>query len=530
MLELLIKNAHIVDGSGGAPFKGDVAIDQGKIAAVAPVIEVASAHSIDARGLFVTPGFIDVHRHADNAIFKTGFGAAELAQGITTIINGNCGLSAAPCGGPYRDDMLNYLEPVLGSAPPDMSFDSYSAYAAAAQRAKLPLNVGMDIGGGTARAMVLGYNTTAPRDGDMAAICAHIESALRDGAQGVSIGLEYMPESLYDTNTLLKALEPMRGADVPLAVHLRGEGDTLSDSLEEAFVVAKTLGVRLHISHLKCIGRRNWGRSEEILKRIERAREDGLEITCDVYPYTAGSTRLMQIFPPDIQIGSTERVLRNLRDNQCRAQLKRIWASRSDRFENYAEMLGWDKIILSGLTRRDNMKYTGMSIAQAARERGQDPGDCVCDLMVSERLQIAMIDHIAREDDVENILSWRDCAVISDATYPDGGMPHPRVYAAFTEVIRTYVRKKQLLSLSEAVRKMTSLPAQIYNLKGKGLIAKGMDADICLFDPDEVDTRATYEYPRRMSTGMERVLVNGATAFRDGHMTEVRAGRFLRRA
>lgn len=528
--DLLIRGGTVVDGSGDSAVPADVAILDGKIAAVAPRVESGAARVIDAAGRLVTPGFIDIHRHADVRLFSPDFGEAELHQGLTTVVNGNCGLSAVPCPAARRDEIHAFLQPVIGDVNAPAPFETFAEYLALVRQTPLPLNVGMLVGNGTVRAAVRGYAPGVLTPGELAAARGLLEDALANGALGVSMGIVYAPEYCYDADGFAQVLAPVRGAGVPLVTHVRGEGDTFHQSLDEVIDVARRLGAPLHVSHFKCIGRRNWGHGmTRALEILDEARESGLRVDCDVYPYTAGSTQLLQILPPWFLDGGAPAITRRLRDPAKVDELRGIFAEPSGRFENLVNLIGWENIRCTTFTRPENQAYTGMSVAKIAAARGEDPCACACRLLAEEECRISMVDFITSEEDIRAVLRYPYSNVISDAVYPSGGTPHPRLYAAFPKVLIDYVRREPVLTLEQAVHKMTARPASVLGLRGKGLLRKGYDADINVFELGRLAADASYENPSVFASGFDYVFVGGAAAVEHDRITGVRAGRVVTR-
>ncbi len=528
MFDWLIRNGLVYDGLGNPPVEADVALSGGKIAAVGRDLGPARSE-VDTGGRAVTPGFLDIHRHGDCAAFRSDFGRLELRQGLTTIVNGNCGLSLAPLSGPYRQEVLDYLRPITGPMDTERPVETLGAYLDALERESIPIHVGMLAGAGTIRAAVAGYSRERLEEEDYQEIRRRIAQALAEGALGVSLGLGYAPECFYTTEELIRALSPLRGRDIPVTVHMREEGDGVLEALEEMLAVGRALNIPVHISHLKAMGRRNWDRLiPEALARLEEAAGEGMDVAWDVYPYTAGSTQLIHILPHDFLQGGTEAITRRLQDPAQRETLRRRIETGTD-FDNIAGMVGWENIRCSTLQVPANRPYQGMSIADIAKARGQDPFDCACDLLVEEHCAITMIDFITAESDIARILRSSRASVISDSTYPTEGKRHPRVYGTFARIIETYVREKGVLTLEEAVQKMTSAPADALRLAGKGRIAPGMDADLLVFDPAWIHERGTYEEPDRCADGMDYVFVSGAPAIWQGDFAAMDRGGVLRR-
>ena len=529
MLDYRIENALLIDGSGRPGIPGSLGVKNGKIAALGRLDGETTAQRIDAKGRCLTPGFLDIHRHADAALFRPGFGRAELAQGLTTIVNGNCGLSLAPAPCVRRREIYGYLEPVTGLPDDALATDTMAAYLDAVSKTPLPIHIGMLAGGGTVRTAAYGFAPGPLAPEALREVHRLLEESLSGGALGISLGLGYAPECFYTTEELIHALEPLRGQDVPLTVHMRQEGAGVCDALAEMLTVARTLRIPLHISHLKAMGRDSWGKKiPRALALLEQARQEGLDVSCDVYPYTAGSTQLLHILPPEFLEGGMDAVVRRLSDPAARRELARRIESGSG-FDDIARLAGWDGIYLTSLHCPEDHPFLGKSLAQIAALTGQDPLDCCCDLLVREDGQITMIDFMASEEDIIAILQSDLSNLISDATYPTEGMPHPRVYGTFPRLIQHFVMKKHALTLEQAVRKMTALPARALHLRHKGVIAEGMDADLCVFDPAQLRENGDYRCPCRMASGLDAVLVAGQPAVIHDTLTGAHAGTVIRR-
>jgi N-acyl-D-aspartate/D-glutamate deacylase len=513
MFDLVLKNALVLDGSGAAAFTGDVGVMGGRIAAVEPRLEGEARQTIDLEGRIAAPGFIDIHRHADAALFRPNFGEIELRQGITTIVNGNCGLSIAPLPLLRREEILRFLAPVTGTLPGDIRFETFSEYAALlkGRAGALPLNVAMLAGSGTMRAAAAGYDGGPLSAEALAQIHTSLEDALAAGAPGVSVGFSYLPDIYYNVAELAAALAPMAGGGRPLVCHIRGEGDLFYESTVEAIEAAKLLKVPLRISHFKCIGRRNWGMLlEKVIALIERNREDGMKIDCDAYPWTAGSTQMLCLLPPAFLEGGFTATARRLRDPAERRRCREILLQPGKDFENIVYGMGWEAIYVSGLDSEKNQPLVGKNITEIAAIRGTDPFDVLFDLLAEENCKVSMVDYITCQDDIDRILSLPYTSIISDATYPDSGRPHPRTYSNISMVFHEVVGR--VLSLEDAVHKLTGLPAQAMGLKGKGLLRPGYDADMVIFRPENISASSDYANPARLSSGFEHVFIAGRPA------------------
>jgi len=526
--DTIIRGALVLDGTGADAFPADVALIGGRIAAVGALGDARADTVVDAAGRYLSPGFIDVHRHADAAALEPGFGEAELAQGLTTVVNGNCGLSLAPVFGAYADESALYLSPIVGDLPPALRFETLGAYLDAAERAAPRLNHGMLIGMGTLRTCVTGFENGDLDGGALRELHRLLERALADGALGVSLGLGYAPECFYSAEGLVRALEPLRGGDIPVAVHMRQEGEGVVDALREMLSVARTLRIPLEISHLKAIGKKQWRRSvPEMLRLIDEARGDGMDVTCDAHIYTAGSTQLIHVLPPEYQRGGLTALTAALHDAAVRRAMRERMETGAD-FENITHLVGFENVRVTSLRQPEDQPFERLTLTEIAARQGKDVYDALFDLLAAEHCTPAMIDSISDEADIEDILRAPYATVISDGTYPAAGLPHPRVYGTYARLLERFVRERGVLTLPEAVHRVTLHAAERFGLKNKGRVAVGADADLCLFDLGRVHEPGTFAEPRQLAQGMDMVWVNGALAFADGAATGAAAGKTLR--
>ena len=529
MLDCLIRGAQVLDGTGADAFCADVGIQNGKIAAIGRLADAKAAYTLDARGRTLTPGFLDIHRHTDAALFRPGFGQAELAQGLTTLVGGNCGMSLAPLKGIHKDAVRAYLAPITGAFGEDLCFSSLKDYLDAAEHTPQLVNHAMLAGMGTLRALVAGFDD-APLTGECyRRLHRLLEQSLADGAFGVSLGLGYAPECFYSTEELVRALEPLRGGSFPIAVHMRQEGDGVTDALREMLTVTRELRCPVEISHLKGIGRRNWRRAvPEMLRLIAEAREDGLAIACDVYPYSAGSTQLIHVLPPEFQKGGLDALTAALQDVSVRAAMRSRMETGSD-FENIIHLVGFENVVPISLRSEAFQAFEGQSLMKIADTLGRDPYDTLFDLLAAEHCEAGMIDFIADENDIEDILRAPFSVPISDATYPVGGLCHPRVYGSVARFLAHYVRERGVLTLPQAIHKLTMQSADRIGLSRKGRIAVGADADLCLFSLEAVRENGSYTAPRQPASGMDYVFLAGVPEIAEGCFTGKTRGAVLRR-
>ena len=525
LYDWLITGARILDGSGAEAVLGDVALRGGTIAAVGHLAGAPAVRVLRAEGKTLTPGFLDIHRHGDAELFRPSAGRAELRQGITTVVNGNCGMSLGPVDPDREKEILRYLAPVIG--PCGESFPTVAAYLRRAERTALKLNAGLLAGMGVLRADVAGFAPGALTPGQFRRLHGRLEQALADGALGVSLGLGYAPECFYTAEQLLTALAPLKDSGTVIAVHMRQEGAGVADALREMIGAARALRTPVEISHLKSIGAPSWGKAvPEMLSMIARAREEGLDVSCDVYPYPAGCTQLLHVLPPEAQSGGTEALTARLRDGAARRDMRRRMECGTD-FENITLLAGFERIRAIGLRR--HAAWEGRTLAAIAAEQGKDPYDALFDLLADEECGASMIDLIASEEDIAAILRAPFSCAVSDATYPLAGLLHPRVYGMTAHLLEHWVRRVGALTLPQAVRKLTRLPADRFGLRSKGRVEPGADADLLVFDPAAVRETATYDDPAREAAGMDWVFVNGVPAIQNGVLTDAAAGRILRR-
>jgi dihydroorotase/N-acyl-D-amino-acid deacylase len=527
-LDLLVAGGSVYDGQGGAPRPADVGVRAGRIEAVGDLAAAEAAETIDATGLAVAPGFVDSHTHSDLAAFlgdeHDDVRAATIRQGVTTEICGNCGFSPFPYLPPRSEDVARLVAALFGPGEP---WSDVAGYREAVRQAGLYANLGPLVGHGSLRAAVLGFDDRPPDAGELRELVRLADEAFEQGALGLSTGLIYMPGVYAETEELVALCRALARHGRPYTTHMRGESDTVVDSVREALRIGRESGMAVHVSHHKAAGRANWGRTHETLALVDEARREGLDVTLDVYPYTAGSTVLYALLPPWAQVGGVDAMVERLGDRRVRERIVDEMGRPAVGWENMARNAGWEGIYLSSVPGRPELE--GRSLPELAAEAGTTPADFAFDVVVSQRGRATMILHQMDEGDVARVLAYEGAMVGSDGI-PLPGKPHPRWAGTAARVLGRYAREQRLLSLPEAIRKLTSLPADRFGLSERGRIAAGKVADLVVFDPESVLDRATFDEPLLAPLGVPHVVVAGQVAVRDGALTGVKAGQVLSRA
>jgi N-acyl-D-amino-acid deacylase len=529
VLDLVIENGRIVDGTGNPWFLGDVGIEDGQIVEVGRVNR-RGLETIDAGGRVVAPGFIDGHCHSDLMVLDDPGSEIKLRQGVTTEVVGNCGMTPAPFAQQNLDLLRTYVEPVLGNTGREWRWESIEQYFDALLDAKPSENVATYVGHGTLRIAVMGFENRPASGEELDRMKHMLEEALQAGAIGLSLGLMYAPGSYTPGEELAELCSVLSRHDGLLATHIRGEGNSLIPSIEEVIWIAERSGVPLQVSHLKAAGGGNWGNVTRAMELIEEARSRGLDVTCDVYPYTAGSTSLTTLLPPWALEGGVSRTLERLGDQASREGIKAELGQEQDDWDNLVASTGWDSVYISSLSRDHEAGLAGKNILEVSESRGIDPEDCMMDLLLEQDGKVAIVFFHMAGSDVEQVIRYGRSLIASDSLHDQAEKPHPRLYGTFPHVLARYVREKQLLTLEEAVRKMTSFPARRFKLGKRGMISPGYAADLVVFDPEKILDKATYEDPKHFPEGISHVLVNGAKAVEAGALLRAGEGTVIGRS
>ncbi|MBZ5516045.1 MAG: D-aminoacylase [Acidobacteriia bacterium] len=527
--DLLIINGRILDGSGGPWFQGSVAVKDGRIADVGRLPHATAREVIDAQGLVVAPGFIDLHAHSDYTLLVDGKAQSKIRQGVTTEILGEDS-SAAPVLGPAAAEFDKSLERYGFKR----DWESFGQYFARLERQGIAVNIASYVGSGQVRGCVMGNVNRAPTAAELSEMKGLVARAMQDGAIGLSSGLIYVPNTFAKTDELVELAKVAASYGGIYATHIRSESGASLRAIEEAIEISEKAGLPAHIFHFKKSGRPYWGQMPAQTERIQAARDRGLDITADQYPYIASMTGLEMCIPPKYQEGTSAEFVERLKDPRVRAQIRRdIGAGVPGWGDNELQDVGgWHGVLVASLQKTENKRYEGKRMDEVARMMGKDPLDALCDLLISEGGAAEAVYFGMSEADVESAMKQPWVGVGSDgsAVSPEMqfvGKPHPRFYGTFPRVLGYYVREKKVLTLPETIRKMTSLAAEITGLTDRGLLRPGMAADITVFDPATVADRATFEDPLQYSVGIEYVIVNGTVVLKKGEHTGAKPGRVL---
>ncbi|MGE0037623.1 MAG: amidohydrolase family protein [Xanthobacteraceae bacterium] len=526
--DILIRNGLVFDGSDSAGSIQDIGIADGRIAAIGTALPGGAAKIIDAKGLAVSPGFIDIKTHSDFTLPINPKAESKVRQGVTTEIIGHCGFSVAPCLPGKVELLRDYLSPSAPWLPfRELTFPDYlDTFPATA------VNAGMLVGHNTLRLMVMGMNPGPPSPDEMRRMIELLEEGLDAGALGLSSGLFTAPGSYAQPDEMIALGHVVKRYNAGYFTHLRDESNNVLESVEEAIAVAETCGVHVEIVHFKCSGVDNWGKTAQALDMIAQARARGVDVDCDAYPYTAGSNPLKNLLPQWVQAGGVDAMIERLALPETRVRIRDDIAR--DGLNNWGRIESWEAVQIS--VSPNLPQFAGQTIAGLAADRGQDPIDTLCDYLIEDRAATRVLVTSISEDDVRDLVRSPTALVGSDgncvATYGtvSQGMPHPRFYGTFPRIVGHYVDELKLLPLELAIHKMTGATARALKFADRGLLRPGYRADVVIFDPADFRDRATYADPHQYPSGTRTtVIVNGTIVVENATHTGALPGRVLRR-
>lgn len=520
MLDILIQNGQIIDGSGGPARPADLGIQSGRIAAIGRLAGAEAALTIDAQGKAVSPGFIDMHSHGDGLLPFLPTADSKVHQGITLEVVGNCGSSMAPLNDSMAAQGVAEKEFAVEY---DLSWRSFGDFLDRLRSGGVSVNVISLVGHGTIREKVMGMSAAAPTPDQLEQMQSEVRRAMEAGAAGLSTGLIYTPNIYAQTDEIIALAQEAAALGGIYTSHIRSEGNRLLEALEEAFQVGRAAGIQVQISHLKASGVRNWHKMPAALQALQAARAGGLDVTADMYTYPASNTGLSSLIPGWVHVGGHEVMIERLQDPAVRARLHSELADHID-----VNGVDWDQIFISSCAAHSD--YQGRHLQDIAAERRQLPWDAVMDILVESRLTAEIIEFSMLEENVVMGLQDPHVMICTDASGRSAegpfssGKPHPRNFGAFPRLLGRYVREQKLFSLEEGVRKMCGLPAERLRLKDRGLLRPGFWADVVVFSPATVADRATFSRPQQYPQGIDWVLVNGQVVICAGQHSGARPG------
>jgi N-acyl-D-amino-acid deacylase len=528
--DVIIRSGTLYDGSGETPFTADIAIQGDKIVAIGMLAGARAKVEIDARGLAVAPGFINMLSWATDSLIEDGRSQSDLRQGVTLEVMGE-----GESMGPLNTEMKKAIRDAQGDIKYKVTWTTLGEYLEFLVRRGVSCNVASFFGATTARIHEIGYANRPPTPKELARMENLARQAMKEGALGVASALIYTPAFYAKTDELIALATVAAEYDGMYISHLRSEGNDFLGALDEFLRIAREANIPAEIYHLKAAGSANWGKLDTAIARIEAARQSGLKITADMYPYTAGATGLDAIMPPWVQEGGYQAWAARLKDPAIRERLRREMVTPSDQWENFYLAAGSPENILLVGFRNDKLKpLTGKTLGEVARLRGASPIDTAMDLVLEDGSRVGTIYFLMSEENVrkEIALPWVSFDSDAGSIAPEGvflkSNPHPRTYGTFARLLGKYVRDEKIISLPEAVRRLTSLPAGNLKLDRRGWLKTGYFADAVVFDPSQIQDHATYEKPHQYATGVVHVLVNGVPVIKDGEHTGAKPGQVVR--
>jgi N-acyl-D-amino-acid deacylase len=526
--DVVILNGKIFDGTGNPWYLADVGIRGDRIAAIGKLGQAPARKVIDAARLAVSPGFIDMLGQSEGSLLIDNRAVSKLSQGITSEITGEGGSIA-----PQTDLTLKALAPSLEPYHLKVDWTDLRGYFRRLEKQGTPINLGTYVGLAQVREAVIGDDNRAPSPAEMEKMKALVAQAMQQGAMGVSTALIYPPGHYAKTEELIELARVAAQYGGIYASHMRSEGKSEVAAIDEALRIGREAGIPVEIFHLKVVGKPRWGNMPKIVAKIQAARDAGQDVRADMYPYVAGGTALISALPPWIADGGMDKALQRLRDPATRVRVKAELAEEHADWENLYMGSGADGVMLSSVVNKNLKPLTGRTIAQIAKEQNKDPLDALFDLVLADQGQASALYFIASEDDLQFGLKQPFTSIGLDA----GEMPldgplyephaHPRTFGSMPRFLGHYVRDLKLMPLEQAIRKITSMPAQREHLNGRGMIQEGFFADITIFDPAAILDKATYAEPTQLSVGVKYVFVNGQLTWADGKLTGANAGRAL---
>ena len=529
--DILIKNGIIADGSGNPTYIGSVGINADTIAAVGK-LEATGKLEIDATGLVVAPGFINMLSWATESLIQNGRSESDIMQGVTLEVFGE-GWSMGPLNKNLKEELQ--LPTAQGDIIYDIDWNTLDEYLQSLVRRGISPNVASFIGATTVRINHIGYENRAPTDEELNSMKQMVKEAMEDGALGVGSSLIYAPAFYSSTEELIELSKVASEYNGLYISHMRSEGNRLLQAIDELITIANEADIRAEIYHLKMSGKENWNKYDEVVKKIDSARTSGLSITTNMYTYIAGATGLDASMPPWVQEGGYEKWAERLQDSKIRRRVLKEMTNPTDEWENLMYSAGTpDNLLLVGFKNDSLRHYTGKTLTQVAKIHGKSPEETAMDLVIADGSRVGTVYFLMSEENIKKQVALPYMSFGSDASSltPEGvflnSSTHPRAYGNFSRLLGKYVRDEQIISIEEAVRKLTSLPASNLKIKKRGSLSKGYFADLAIFNPETIQDHATFSEPHQLSTGMIHVFVNGEQVLKNGKHTGAKPGRVVR--
>ena len=529
--DILIKNGTIADGSGDSTYIGSVGVNADTIAAVGK-LKATGTLEIDASGLVVAPGFINVLSWATESLIEDGRSQSDIRQGVTLEVFGE-GWSMGPLSKDLKKDLQ--LPTAQGDIKYDVDWNSLDEYLQSLIKRGISPNIASFIGATTVRINHIGYEDRAPTDEELTSMKQMVRQAMEDGALGVGSSLIYAPAFYSSTEELIALCKVASEYDGLYISHMRSEGNRLLQSVDELMRIANEADIRAEIYHLKMSGKENWSKYDEVVKKIDSARTAGLSITTNMYNYVAGATGLDASMPPWVQEGGYKKWAERLQDPEIRQRVLEEMTTPTDKWENLMYAAGTsDNLLLVGFKNDSLRHYTGKTLTEVAIIHGKSPEETAMDLVIADGSRVGTVYFLMSEENIKKQIALPYMSFGSDASSmaPEGvflnSSTHPRAYGNFSRLLGKYVRDEQIISIEEAIRKLTSLPASNLKIKKRGNLAKGYFADLAIFNPETIQDHATFSEPHQLSTGMVHVFVNGEQVLKDGEHTGATPGRVVR--
>ena len=527
--DTIIRNGMIYDGNGGEPYKGDIGINADTIAFIGDLSKASAKNEVDAKGNAVAPGFINMMGHSEESLIQDGRGQSDIRQGVTTEIF--CESSM----GPLNAKTKKQVQEGQGDIKYKVEWNTLGEYMNFLEKKGISPNIASFIGTDVARVYVLGEDNIAPSPAQLDSMKLLVRQAMEEGALGVSDALIYPPATFAKTDELIALSKEASKYGGTYSSHMRSEGNKLWEAVEELITISKEANIPAEIHHLKAAGKDNWFKMDSVIKRVERARKEGLDVAADMYTYVAGATGMTSAFPPTLQDGGFGKLRERLMDPKIRKEMVKAMNTDAVDWENlYYGAGGAEHVLLLGFKQDSLKKFTGKTLAEVAKIRGTSPEETAMDLIVQDSTRVGVAYFLMSEENVKKQVSLPWVSFGSDeASYTTEGVflksnAHPRAYGNFARVLGKYTRDEKLMSLQEAIRKLANLPSKHLKLQKRGELKVGNYADIVIFDSAKVKDNATFDKPHQYSEGMIDVFVNGVVVLKDGEHTDARPGRFVK--